>query len=321
MLLNVALVIIGLVGLLYGGDSLVRGAARLASSLGVSPTVVGLTVVAFGTSVPELLVSLSAAARGSSDIALGNVLGSNIANVGLIIGVTALVYPLSVHWRLIRREIPLMIGVSILVFALALNGNLGQLDGLILFIGFFGFAALSYFLAREDRTQIEPGIAEYDENEGITPVARVNRRREVGRLVFGIILLGAGAQATVVGATEIALAAGVSEMLIGVTLVAFGTSLPELAASVMAALRRETDIAVGNVIGSNISNLLLILGATALVKPIGVEPAQLQFEFPAMIIFAVLVIPFALDRRLVRREGLIFLLLYMGFITATFLRT
>lgn len=320
MVLDVVLVVIGLAALLYGGDALVRGAARLASSLGVSPTVVGLTVVAFGTSVPELLVSLSAALRGSADIALGNVVGSNIANVGLILGATALVYPIGVQWRLVRREIPIMIGVSVIVFVLALNGDLGRIDGLLLFVGFIAFTVMSAIWARGEEADIEGEIAEYDEYEGITPALAINRRREIGRLLLGIVLLGAGAQLTVEGATSIARAAGVSELLIGVTLVAFGTSLPELAASIIAALRRETDIAVGNIVGSNIVNLLLILGATAVVNPINVETSILGFELPAMLLFSVGLLPFVLDRTIVRREGLVFLLAYMGFLTAAFLR-
>lgn len=321
MLLNVVLVVIGLAALLYGGDALVKGAARLASSLGVSPTVVGLTVVAFGTSVPELLVSLSAALRGSSDIALGNVVGSNIANVGFILGIAAVIYPMAVGWRFIRREIPIMIGVSVLALLMALDGEYGRFDGLVLFVGFIAFAAASYFLAREDKSEIEPEIAEFDEYEGITPTQTINRRNEIIRLIAGIALLGVGAQFTVEGASAIARAAGIPEIVIGITLVAFGTSLPELVATVIAAVRRESDIAVGNIVGSNITNILMILGATALIQPIPVAQAQLQLDIPVMIVFAILLLPFVIrDQKLVRREGAIFMLAYMGFVTFTFLR-
>lgn len=320
LLLDVALVVVGLALLFYGGESLVKGAARLASALGISPTVIGLTVVAFGTSVPELLVSISAALRGSSDIALGNVLGSNIANIGLILGMTAVIYPLTIEWALIRREIPIMIGVSLAALALAFDGELSRLDGVLLFAGFVAFTAASYFLARADQRAIEPEIAEYDRYEGITPALSINRRNEGIRLVVGIALLALGAQLTVEGAAALARAAGIPEIIIGITLVAFGTSLPELSASVVAALRRETDIAFGNALGSNITNILLILGTTALTQPIPVAAAQLHLEFPLMIGFAVLLLPFVLNRKLVRHEGIVFLLAYMGFITLTFVR-
>jgi cation:H+ antiporter len=318
MLYDAGLVILGLVGLFVGGEWLVRSAARLARSFGVSSLVIGLTVVAFGTSVPELLVSIDAALRGSSDIALGNVIGSNIANIGLILGLTGLIAPIAVDWSLIKREIPLMIAISFAVYLLALDGEISALDGLIMGVGFIAFNAYSYLAAKADRREISHELNEFQELEGLK--GKVNRLQELGRLVIAIALLMLGAQWTVTGAVSIARSFGVSELIIGITLVAFGTSLPELATSIMAALRRESDIAIGNVIGSNIANLLAILGITAIVRPIPVAPGLLAFELLVMIGFAALLLPFVF-RRVLRRPSAVFLFAgYAGFIALSFLR-
>ncbi|MDX1995604.1 MAG: calcium/sodium antiporter [bacterium] len=320
MLPDVLLILAGLAALFVGGDSLVKGAARLASTLGISPLVVGLTVVAFGTSVPELLVSINAASAGVSDIALGNVLGSNITNIGLILGVSALIFPITVEWRLIRQEIPLMIIVSVVVLAMARDGVISQADGLLLVVGFVSFTVVSLVLASRSRI-VKQDIHEFSEQEHITPAAQINTVREALRLVAGIVLLGVGAGWTVDGATAVARSMGISEFIIGVTLVAFGTSLPELVASVIAAMRRESDIAIGNVVGSNIANLLAILGITASLHPIPVASNLLIFEFPVMIAFALLLVPFVLRRQVLRRPAAVLLFTsYVGFIAATILR-
>jgi cation:H+ antiporter len=311
MLLDVLLILAGLAALFVGGDSLVKGAARLASVLGISPLVIGLTVVAFGTSVPELLVSINAATSGVSDIALGNVLGSNIANIGLILGVSALIFPITVEWRLIRQEIPLMIIVSVVVLAMARDGVLNESDGVLLVVGFVAFTLISLLLANRSRT-VKHDIDEFCEEEHITPAIQVNSGREALRLVVGIVLLGLGASWTVEGATAVARSIGISEFIIGITLVAVGTSLPELVASVMAAVRRESDIAI--------ANLLAILGVTASIQPIPVASNLLIFEFPVMIGFALLLLPFVL-RQVLRRPAAVLLFTgYVGFIAATVLR-
>ncbi len=312
MMLNVIFVILGLLGLFYGADWLVKGAARLARSFGVPTLVIGLTVVAFGTSAPELLVSITAALRGASDIALGNVIGSNIANIGFILGLTGLVFPIAVHARVIRREIPLMIGISLATYALAFNGEISRLDGLLLVIGLIIFNVTAYMQAAKGEDEaLLLEIEEFEELESIT--APSTRLTEVGRIALGIAILMIGSQFMVDGAVAIAEALGVSRLVIGITLVAFGTSLPELATSFVAALRKESDISVGNIIGSNIYNLLAILGITALVRPIPVDERTLRVEFPVMLAFSVALWPFVLNRKLYGWRAGALLTAYVGF--------
>lgn len=311
MITDMLIVLGGLAGLFVGGEWLVRASSRLAASFGMSPLVIGLTVVAFGTSTPELAVSLNAALGGVSDIAIGNVIGSNIANIGLILGVGGLIAVIPVHVILIRREIPLMIGMSVVVFLMALDGEIGRLEGGALFVGLLSFNA---YLLLEGRREHPPLADERKmaEIEGI--VGRINRGREMGRLVAGLALLLAGAHFTVEGAVAIARGVGISELVIGITLVAVGTSLPELVTSVVAALRSEPEIAVGNIIGSNMFNLACILALTAIVRPVPVSAGLIQIELPVMLGFSALLLPFVLDQQLQRWQALIFLLLYAGFI-------
>lgn len=316
-ILNLILVGLGLVGLFFGGDWLVKGAARLATALGVSSLVVGLTVVAVGTSMPELLVSISAALQAENEIVLGNILGSNIANIGLILGVAALVAPIAVHWKLLIREIPIMIAASVLALLLALDGSLSLIDGALLMVGFGVFSLILLRTGVAEEGEIAPELSEFEAEQGIT--AKTSISVELGRVAVGLILLIAGAQFLVQGATGIARAAGVSELLIGLTLVAVGTSLPELATSVMAAIRKESDIAIGNVIGSNIANLFIILGLTAVIRPVPVAEAILRTEYLVMIGFAVVILPLALRRTIGRTAGALLLIAYTVFVVSSFL--
>lgn len=316
MLMNVILVAIGLVGLFFGGNWLVKGASRIAASFGVSTLIIGLTIVAIGTSAPELLVSVSAALRESSGIAVGNVVGSNIANVGLILGVTGIIAPITVQAVLVRREIPILIVVSILAYLLVLDGLLSRLDGILLLFGFISFNMLFYFLARQQAK--EHNAAEAARIDVPDDGEDVKILMEVGRVVLGIALLVIGAELLVRGATEIARSFGISELVIGITMVAFGTSLPELATGVVAAMKNENDIVVGNIIGSNIANLLLILGMTSFILPIEIDPGLTQFEFLVMIAFSVMILPFAMNRELSRNESALFLGAYLAFIAYTF---
>lgn len=305
----------GLVGLFWGGEWLVQGAARLARSLGVSTLVVGLTVVAIGTSAPELLVSVGAALEGSSDIALGNVIGSNIANIALILGIAGLIYPVSVHVMLLRREIPIMIGISVLAYILMNDGVLSAGDGLILLIIIVLFLLFLVISARREQ-KIKHNIPEDEEDLTFKP-EQVNRPIEALRLVAGLSILMVGAQLTVDNAVTLARAAGISELVIGVTLIAVGTSLPELVTSVMAAIRRESDIAIGNVVGSNIMNLGLILGASSAISPITVQEQVLTLDIWVMLAFTLILFPFALNQRLSRLESLLFLIGYVAFVIYT----
>ncbi|NWG15401.1 MAG: calcium/sodium antiporter [Chloroflexi bacterium] len=311
MLLNVVYVLAGLGGLFLGGNWLLKGASRLAASLGLPPVIIGLTVVAFGTSMPELMVSLNAALSGSNGIVIGNVVGSNIANIGLILGVSGIIMTIPIHISLIKREIPVMIAASVVVYLLAMDGVIGSLEGLLLFAGLIVFITVLVVLSLRERLKPDE-LRELKEEEHILGV--INRPFEIGRLLVGLLTLLVSADWLVQGAVSIAIALGVSEVVIGLTLVALGTSLPELVTAIIAATRRHDDILFGNVIGSNIFNLLGILGITALARPLPVEPHLLQFDMLVMLGFALLVLPMALNRMLRRREAVMLLAGYIGFL-------
>ena len=307
---QIALLVAGLAALFYGGNWLVRGASNLAMSFGVSVLMIGLTIVAIGTSMPELLVSVQAALAGKSDLAVGNVIGSNIANIGLILGATGLIAPLSVKAVLLRREFLIMILVSLLAFALTFDGRISRLEGAILLLGFVAFNLFFYRLARRESETQKRLLSDLEES----PDGGLNRWREFLILFAGVAALVLGSRMMVEGAVNLARLFGISELVIAITLVAFGTSLPEFAASLSAAYHRETDLAIGNVVGSNIANLLLILGATAFVQPISVGPGEARFEFIIMIAFALLLIPFIWHQRLGRRGAALFLCAYIAFV-------
>lgn len=314
MLFDAALLLAGLIALFYGGNWLVRGASNLALSYGVSVLLIALTFVAIGTSMPELLVSIQAALVGKSDLAIGNVIGSNIANIGLILGATGLVAPLSVKANLLRREIPIMIGFSFGAFVLTLDGGINRLDGAVLLLGFVGFNAMLYRLAKNEQDQQERLLADLDD----APRHSHHRGREFVWLLLGILALVFGARLMLEGAVNLARLFGVSELVIAITMVAFGTSLPELAASLSAAYHRQTDLAIGNVVGSNIANLLLVLGLTAFVRPISVQSAEVQLEFVVMIAFAVMLLPLLRRHQLGRWQAALFLGAYIAFILYSF---
>ncbi len=311
MVENLLLLLAGLAGLFYGGNWLVRGASNLALSYGVSILIIALTFVAIGTSMPELLVSAQAALAGKSDLAIGNVLGSNIANVGLILGATGLIATLSVKATLLRREIPIMIFFSLFAYILTLDGQIGRVDGLLLLLSFAGFNTMVYFLAKKEQDTREHLLADVEDGQS---ASERGRRKEFFFLMLGIAALVIGSRLMVEGAVNLARLVGVSELVIAITLVAFGTSLPELAASLSAAFHKQTDLALGNIVGSNIANLLLVLGVTALLRPIAVRRAEVQFEFLVMLAFAVLLIPFARHQQFGRRQSAIFLGAYIAFI-------
>ncbi|MDR0716891.1 MAG: calcium/sodium antiporter [Azoarcus sp.] len=262
--------LLGLAALVIGAELLVRGAAKLAVSAGISPLTAGLTVVAFGTGAPELAVSVGGALGGAPDIAFGNIVGSNIVNVLLILGVSALIVPLAVQSRIVRQEIPIMIGASLLLLVFALDGAIDHFEGLILFTA---LAVYTLFLVRRSRTASR---AEQARLTGEWPDAPWTRGKsmQIALIAGGLILLVLGANWLVDAATSVARALGVSDLTIGLTVVAAGTSLPELATSAVAALRGERDIAVGNIIGSNIFNICAVLGLTALIAPGGVPVSE-----------------------------------------------
>jgi cation:H+ antiporter len=309
----------GLVLVTLGADWLVRGASRLAENLGVSPLVVGLTVVAFGTSAPELVVSSAAALRGQGGLAVGNVMGSTVANVGLIVGVGAVLRPISVHRRLLVRETPLVIFVLSLVMLLALNDALGQLDGLLLITGFFVYIWFLLSWARSEREGRSGQMDTLTDLVVVTPEVKAKpARKETWLAILGIVVglpgLLIGAEWLVGSATQIARTFNIPEAVIGATLVAIGTSLPELASVIAAATRGLGDIAIGNVIGSNVFNLGLVLGTAALLKPLELPPELVVRQVLPALAFSILLIPLALTRqRVTRWEGLLLLLGYLGF--------
>ena len=306
------LLFIGGVGVLYfGAEWLVRGSARLASSLGVSPIVLGLTVVSMGTSAPELMVSVVAAVGGHGDLAIGNVMGSNLANIGLVLGLSAIIRPLNVSGRVVTREVPVMLIITALLLPVIWDLRIGRLEGIAL-LGVLG--GYLWFVFRTAKQEDEAVLGEYEqfakEAVGLTPWAAA---RDLALITVGIMGLVMGAFAIRESALALAEAMGISELVIGLTLVSIGTSLPELATSVVAAFRGEADIAVGNVIGSNVFNIAAILGITATITPLSVNPQVLSLEFPAVVIMSVLLIPIVRANLTIRRaEGIVLLGSYLA---------
>lgn len=320
-LLNVLLFLAGFVFLTGGAEFLVRGASRFAVRLNVPLVVIGLTIVAFGTSLPELLVSLIANLQGGStaDISIGNVVGSNIANMALILGTVSVLRPLLVERKLVVQEYPLMLVVSVIFWAMAWNGIISRLEGVILVLGLIGFTVYSYSSSRTLPQDEQDEALEYVEDvleadKGVTLGALF---RDLGFVLIGITGLLMGANWLVDSATFMARYFGISELVIGLTVVALGTSLPELATSVVAVLRKEGDIALGNLIGSNLFNILAIVGITATVKPLPAPVAMNRFDFPVMLIIAVLPLLLVMltprPHRMNRWNGAVMLLLYLTY--------
>ena len=313
--LTVWLFVGGLVLLIGGAELLVRGASRLAAAIGISPLVIGLTVVAFGTSAPELAVSVQSTLDGQSDLAMGNVVGSNIANVLLILGLSAVITPLTVASQLIRIDVPLMIGGSLLLYGLGLDGRIGRWDGVVLFAGIILYTTWLIYQSRRENKAIQAEFAaEYS----------VGRHSAMGMwllnlsfIVVGLLLLVIGARWLVESAVLLARWFEISELIIGLTVVAVGTSLPEVATSVIAAIRGERDIAVGNAVGSNIFNILSVLGLAGIISPVGVvvSTAILGFDLPIMIAVAIACLPiFYTGSRIAHWEGTLFLGYYIAYV-------
>jgi len=300
----------GLVLLAMGAEGLVRGAASGARRLGISPLIIGLTIVAYGTSAPELVVSVHAAVGGNADIALGNVVGSNIANIGLILGTSALIYPVRVQTQILRIDLPIMVGISALLLGLLWDEVVGRLNGIVLVAGAVAYTVTTVWGAwDESRSTVE---ATFD--EGVPSAKSMWHDLLFG--IGGLAVLIMGARLLVSGAVTVAEAAGLSTTVIGLTVVAMGTSLPELATSVVAALRGQSDLAVGNVVGSNIFNVLGVLGITACVQP--VDASGLTWvDGSVMVGFAVLTLPlFWTDYIFSRLEGGLLLSGYVAYVAS-----
>ena len=310
--LDVAVLVLGIMVLYFGADWLVRGSARLAGSLGVSPMVVGLTVVSFGTSAPELVVCTVAALSGNSELAIGNVLGSNLANIGLILGLTALVMPLAVQSRVVWREMPVMLLITLALYPLSWDGELSVGDGVLLLLALVAYLG---FVFQSIETETPAILGEYESFVRASTADRpLVRAKDVGLIVSGSALLVLGGYAIVDGAVGVATSLGISQVVIGLTVVAVGTSLPELATSLVAAARREADIAVGNVIGSNIFNIAAVLGVASVVRPISIPPHVLSRELPALLVLCMILFPLLRSEwRIERWEGAV---LVGGYIAA-----
>jgi len=303
-----SLLILGLLALFIGAEGLIRGSSALALKIGITPLVVGLTVVAFGTSTPELVVSLKAAFIGNSSITLGNVIGSNIANIALILGVASLVRPLNVHANVIRKEIPIMIAFTILLILLLLDGEVGFIDGIIFVISIVAYTTVNITLARKEKsTEVEKEF-----KNGLK--TKLNFPVSIILIVVGLGLLILGANLFVNGAISIAKSIGISDAIIGLTIVAIGTSLPELITSIVASYKNESDIAVGNVVGSNIFNILGILGITALIITVSAEGINL-IDYGVMFFASLILLPLSKTGfKISRLEGALLLIGYVVYI-------
>jgi cation:H+ antiporter len=320
---TVVLLVIGLVCLVGGAELLVRGAAAIASRLGISPIVIGLTVVAFGTSAPELAVSVNASLGGKSDVAFGNVVGSNIVNILLILGLSATVGALAVTQRIVRLDVPILIGVSFVALLMGIDRKFSRIDGIILVS-----AAIVYtvWLIRTSRAEGKEIDAEYTEAIDILEegVVKLPLLTQVLFVLGGLVVLVLGSQLLVNSATKIAESFGVSELVIGLTIVAIGTSLPELATSVMASVRGERDIAVGNVIGSNLFNIMLVLGMSSIVSSNGVAVQQsaIRLDIPVMIGATIALLPICWNGFQIKRwEGFVLVAFYVLYVLYLLLDT
>ena len=329
MLIALFILIFGIILLIFGGELLVRGAVSLADRLGISPLMIGLTIVAFGTSAPELALNSIAAFRGQTDLCFGNIVGSNIANIGLILGITALIKPLAVHSQVIKRELPMMILTTIVVCFMSLSwpllfhgdatvhtfwhGAISRADGIIMLLGFTGFFFYQLHINKHgSKYEIKSDVA----IEGLIEEAEQGRVGSLPLAIFmfliGLGLLILGGDLAGRGAAKVAARLGMGEDLIGLTIVAVATSLPELATSFAALRRNQTDIAVGNIVGSNLFNLLIVLGATATIRKVPIPIPVGGMSLLIMLILALILWPMASlrNRRICRFEGVILLLIY-----------
>ena len=305
-LLAIIQLLAGFVLLYFGGDWLVNGGVALARRFRISPLVIGMTIVAFGTSAPELLVSMTSSIKGSAGIAMGNVIGSNIANIGLILGLTAMLCPIPTQNRKVSANGLVMILASLLALVLSLNNGLSRIEGLILFAGIILFTVISIRLGRTKQDATQPDSEPQGKEMSVLVALLL--------VALSCAMLAFGADFMVDGATSIAQALGVSDKVIGLTIVALGTSLPELAASVAAALKKEMDISIGNIIGSNIFNLMCVLGVSASIRPIPFDYMQYRMDFIIMMVFSagliILIQPWKAQGRLGRISGIIMFAAY-----------
>ena len=276
ILLSIMAIITGFGLLIWGAERFVHGAAAIANNLGVPPLIIGLTVVGIGTSAPEILISVIAAYQGNPALAVGNALGSNIANIALVLGITAIVMPITVKSETLQREYPIMFIIMLVALMLVMDGHLGRIDGAILISGLF---VMLYWMIQQGKKQKHDPLEKEFEQE----IPEISTQKALLWFAIGLVLLIISSRGLVWGSVNIAKAAGISDLVIGLTIVAIGTSLPELAASIVSVLKKEHDIAIGNIIGSNMFNLLVVFGIPGLMSPHITDPAILDRDFPFMI--------------------------------------
>jgi cation:H+ antiporter len=311
MILYALLFVLGLIVLYFGAEGLVQGASSVALQYGIPPVVVGLTVVALGTSMPEFLVNFFAILTDESPLALGNIIGSNISNIALILGSCALVLPLTVTPEILRREYPIMLGVMVLFYVCALDGVIGMIDGLVMVTLLVGLGGVLFYDTQQSDTAaiIEQMEGDLETNPEMSALA------ETGYVLGGMIGLALGAHLMVDSAVAIAHKLGIATGIIGLTAVALGTSLPELAASMVSAAKSESDMSVGNVMGSNLLNVLFVVGILSIFNPLEVEARSLRFDFPVMLAFCALLLPLAwTNSRISRIGGSILLACFVGYL-------
>jgi len=310
---NFGWVVLGLVLLYFGAEWLVKGSAEIAIKFGISPLVVGLTVVAFGTSAPELLVCLQANFQGKGDLAIGNIVGSNICNIAMVLGASAIIYPLKIHQQIFKREMIILVVVSLVFVGMILGGTLSQVEGVLLFIGIIAYVILSVLQARRAPASDLDETLSPEEVEAVLSGGNKRLLINIGLILLGILLLFIGSDRLVYGAEAIANSLGVPEAIIALSLVAFGTSLPELATGVMASWRKQGDIVVGNAVGSCIFNLLAVGGLTAALQP--VTTTQLNWIDLAVMIGTAVIgwVMMRSNRSISRFEGTIMLAAYLGY--------
>lgn len=304
MVVDVLLLIVGLAVLIYGGDLLVNGSVKIAKHFSISPLIIGMTIVAFGTSAPELIVSIKASLAGSSEIAIGNVIGSNIANLALVLGLTALIFPLAIENQSLRVDWPVMMFASGLFYLFMLDGEIARWEGIVLFSLLIGFVI--WLLNIKKESSVEDDTNNTKKTSITKPILLV---------IVGLIGLYFGSEWLLNGAVNIAKQAGISEHIIGVTIIAFGTSVPELATSVIAAFKKQADISIGNLIGSNIFNIMAVIGLTGIITPIPVSKMVLDFDIFWVIGIAFILFPLMrFGRVITRTKGIFLLTIYLAYI-------
>ncbi|MGD1838170.1 MAG: calcium/sodium antiporter [Nitrososphaeraceae archaeon] len=314
IIINALLIVIGLSLLFAGSELLIRGSVKIAKRLHVSQIIIGLTIVAFGTSTPELIVSVSSALQGQTDISLGNIIGSNIINIGLILGLSSAIFPIAVHVKTIRREIPIMLAVSLFIIPISLDGTISQIEGGLLVISLIAFVYYSYKQSKKEKNNMELNI-----NDDIDTISNNNKLdfpiiKNIIFIIIGIALLYVGSKFTIDNAVSIANIFGISERIIGLTIIAIGTSLPELVTSVRAALKKHADLSIGNIIGSNIFNVLEILGISSLIVGIKVN-SEIFIDYIVMMGFSLVLIPLMRSGFMIsKKEGYILTGAYISYL-------